>query len=495
MFSPAGHLYEFENFKLDVQNPSLWCEGELVSIPPKVLETLILLVERNGEIVSREELLEKVWKETFVEEGNINYTISQLRKILGEKNLIQTVTKHGYRFTGKIESVPITQTPEIFLKTETPTFELNKTNKNKFLWAVLGAFLLGGLFFTIFAFRSNKAAIAKSTDAQNPDETRAETVEALHAYTRGKMILDDRDVEKREERAVEEFQKAITLDPTLAVAHAGLAEALAVSARSISGSKARDLYEKARISVEKALSLDENLAEAYATRGLLKRNGDWDWKGAEEDFRRASELKPNYVLTHLHYAHLLSSLGRQNEALAEIHKAYLINPLSEAVLANQFAVLEAGGEYDEALTRAEELLKLNPENALYLRALATFLYHKGEYPRVIEIGEKILTKNPKRRPFAWLSLLEATYRKINQPERADELLKELESQAETNGDSMYSLAMNYANNNRIDDALAALEKCYEMHEERMMWLKIEPRFANLRNNERFKEILQKMKLN
>ena len=60
---------------------------------------------------------------------------------------------------------------------------------------------------------------------------------------------------------------------------------------------------------------------------------------------------------------------------------------------------------------------------------------------------------------------------------------------------MYSLAMNYANNNRIDDALAALEKCYEMHEERMMWLKIEPRFANLRNNERFKEILQKMKLN
>ena len=147
MFNDSRHLYEFENFRLDAENQSLWCEGKLVSIPPKVLETLILLIKRNGEIVSRDELLEKVWKETFVEEGNINYTISQLRKILGEKNLIQTIPKHGYRFIGKIEIVSTNSNSnkvesQILVETETPKPIVNKP-QSKFRWAIFAAFLLG----------------------------------------------------------------------------------------------------------------------------------------------------------------------------------------------------------------------------------------------------------------------------------------------------------------------------------------------------------------
>ncbi|MEP6901594.1 MAG: winged helix-turn-helix domain-containing protein [Actinomycetota bacterium] len=496
MLNGSKHLYEFENFRLDADNPGLWCEGKLISVPPKVLETLILLVERNGEIVSRDELLEKIWKETFVEEGNINYTISQLRKVLGDKKLIQTIPKHGYLFNGKIVAVSINPNAEKPFSIKTETHQISSNNpQNKFYWAVFAAFLIGMLFFTIFAFRLKNEALIKSPNELTSDETRPETVEALHAYTRGRMILDDRDVEKREERAIEEFQRAITLDPTLAVAHAGLAEGLILTARNLSGAQADDLYAKAKISVNKALSLDENLAEAYLARGLLKRNADWYWPGAEQDYVRASELKPNYILAHLRHAHLLSPLGRQSEAIAEINKAYLLDPLSEAVLANQFAVLEAGGEYEEAIKRAEELLNFNPENALYLRALATFLYHRGKYAKVIEMSEKILAKNPKHRPFAWLSLLEASYRKINQLGRSDELLKELELQSATNSDSLYSLAMNYADSNRIDDALTVLEKCFEMHEQRLIWLKVEPRFVNLRMNSRFLDIVQKMKLN
>jgi DNA-binding response OmpR family regulator len=80
MSNKIKHLYEFEDFRLNTENPSLWRDGEMVSISPKALETLIVLVKKKGEIVSREELLESVWKETFVEEGNINYTISLLRE-------------------------------------------------------------------------------------------------------------------------------------------------------------------------------------------------------------------------------------------------------------------------------------------------------------------------------------------------------------------------------------------------------------------------------
>lgn len=87
------HFYEFEEFRLDAANPSLWRGGKLVSIPPKALETLIVLVEKRGEIVSRDDLMDTVWKDTFVEEGNINYTVSLLRKTLGKKEYIQTVTR------------------------------------------------------------------------------------------------------------------------------------------------------------------------------------------------------------------------------------------------------------------------------------------------------------------------------------------------------------------------------------------------------------------
>lgn len=96
------HFYEFEEFRLDTGNPSLWRGGKLVSIAPKVLETLILLVEKRGEIVSRDDLMDTVWQDTFVEEGNINYTISLLRKTLGNKEIIQTVARRGYRFTALV---------------------------------------------------------------------------------------------------------------------------------------------------------------------------------------------------------------------------------------------------------------------------------------------------------------------------------------------------------------------------------------------------------
>jgi len=82
MSSKNGHRYEFGDFRLDSEPPSLWREERLVPLAPKALEMLLLLVRRRDIIVSREELLDTVWRDTFVEEGNINYTVSLLRKVL-----------------------------------------------------------------------------------------------------------------------------------------------------------------------------------------------------------------------------------------------------------------------------------------------------------------------------------------------------------------------------------------------------------------------------
>lgn len=501
MSHKTKHFYEFEEFRLDPESPSLWRGDRLVSISPKALETLILLVEKRGEIVSRDELLEKIWKQTFVEEGNINYTVSLLRKTLVNKELIQTVARHGYRFTAavreisandKLPEVIITESPVVADQTRSPVTDQTEssTEKRPFRWILASIFLVSLLFVTSFAFfwRGDRPA-AKTSDVP-PNEN----VEAMQAYQRGKMILEKRSVDKREEKAIDEFQKAVTLAPTFALAYAGLAEGFASSAARASYPNSLELFAKAKSATEKAFALDANLAEGYLIRGWLKRNADWDWAGAESDLRRAAQLNPQSAAAHQRLAQTLSITGRLDEALAAIKTAYQLDPVSDIILSARFPILEGRGEYDEALRESAEFLRENKENFLAVRAYGTFLYHKGFYPQVIETGEKALEKNPNQRPAPWLSLLAAAYQKNGQTEKAETLLRELEAQAQTDTKALYSLAMNYAENDRTDEAAAALQKCFERHELRMTWLAIEPRFTNLRGDARFQEILRKMNL-
>lgn len=489
----SNKLYEFEEFRLDAENPSLWRGGELVSISPKALEILILLVEKKGEIVTRENLLETVWKETFVEEGNINYTISLLRKALGDKKFVQTVPRRGYRFVAEVKEVSTeieTAQPAISENKDAAQIESKSIvpvqkikNRRAFLFAAAAAILLLSLF--AFSWKSPSESKTKSNLPPKAD--------SMQAYKRGMMILNDKDVENRARLAVDELQQAVTLDPTSAIAHAGLAEGLASTAVSMTNEKSAEFYAKAKIAVEKAFLLDENLFEAHLARGWIRRNGDWDWTGAEEDFKRALEINPKSALAHFRYSQLLSNLGRHKEALAEIEKAAAIDPLSEIILSGHYPLLESAGEYDRALKMAQENVQLNSENPFARRALATFQYHTGDYANVIENGDILFQKSGKRN-FAWLSLLAASYLKVGQPEKADEMLRELEAQSRTDKKALYSLAMNYAELGRREEALAALEKCFEMREHRIIWLAVEPRFANLKNEPRFQELLKKMRL-
>ncbi len=165
------------------------------------------------------------------------------------------------------------------------------------------------------------------------------------------------------------------------------------------------------------------------------------------------------------------------------------------ILSGHFPVLESAGEYDQALKLAAEYVQNNSENPFAKRAYGTFLYHTGNYAKVIETGEAELLKNGNRRPYPWLSLLAAAYSKTGQRGKADSLLTELELQSRADKKALYSLAMNYAELGRAEEAITAIEKCYEVHEQRMLWVSVEPRYANLRNHPRFRQILVKMRLN
>jgi len=622
------HFYEFEGFRLDTQNPSLWRNEKLVSLPPKSLEILILLVEKNGEIVSRENLLETVWKDTFVEEGSINYTISLLRKTLGNKDFIQTVPRRGYRFAADVRKVfpkdeaetiypendsvsknqPSAKPPKrpvlfavglisVLFLTSFTFFSLrgkhrnvSVSNRNFKTLAILPlknlnenepneAFSLGltdslisrfgslnrltvrpfdavekytkdkkdplqfgeelkadvvleGTFQTIgnrlrvnvrlldvrdgaqiwttnfdeteediFKLQNNLAAqLAKSLTAQLSQRDEeilgkhyTENPEAYRAYLHGRTIFEQRGSDEFE-RMIDEFQKAVALDPTFALAYTGFADAFTRRGNVLSGRESAEAYKKARMYADKALQLDADLAEGYASRGRVRRLFDWDWDGAEADFRRAVELNPNYAAAHLWNAQMFSFRGRHDEALAEITKAVEINPISPIFVNAQAAILESRGDFDEGLKHAENLAHFDKGSPTAKRSVATFLFHKGEYAEVIEMSEEMLAKNTAQK-FVWFSLLSTACRRTNQIEKADASLNQLEELAQTDTKALYSLAVNYAEAGRTDEAAATLQKCFYLREERMSWVNVEPRLANLRNDWRFQEIVQMMKLN
>lgn len=631
MPSKNGHRYEFGAFRLDSEPPSLWRDESLVPLPPKALEMLLVLVRQREIIVSREELLETVWRDTFVEEGNINYTVSLLRKTLDKEDrgrFIQTVPKRGYRFVADVLEVSANGHAENAARNVEVAIPIEQL-KPKIRWHSIGLVLLGVLFVTGFVtWRSLHNGKKPSTTAvanrnirtvavlplktladdgskslslgltdslisrlgslnrfsvrplssvrgyaevdQDPlkfgetlkvdvilegtlqqtdnglranvrlwdlrdgaqlwqgsfDSTEADffnlqdavgtgvtqwlyselqekdrelltkrytnNPEAFRAYVRGRAILDAKNPANFE-KAIDEFQKAVALDPTFALAYAGLADASIRQGFNTSGANQEELYTRSKALAQKALDLDAETPEAYAALGTIKRIYDWDWAGAEREFRRAIELNPSYARARLGYALLLSCLGRSDEALVEIKRAMEIDPLSQDVKSGYLTILEGRGEYAEALAQAEENVKFNKEYRRGMRGVATFLFHLSEYPRVIEISEQELTaKNSQE--FVWLSLLITAHHRSGQTGKRDERLRQLEEVARTDSKALYALAENYAELGRTDDALAALEKCIEVREERMMWLKVEPRLANLKGNARFDEILRRMNL-
>jgi DNA-binding winged helix-turn-helix (wHTH) protein/TolB-like protein/Tfp pilus assembly protein PilF len=632
MSSKNGNCYEFGDFRLDSEPPSLWRDESLVPLPPKALEMLLLLVRRRESIVSREELLRTVWRDTVVEEGNINYTVSLLRKTLDKDDkgrFIQTVPKRGYRFVADVHEVSTNghaenTIPNVEVETSTeqlkpripwhsiaivslavllvtgfvawrsldtrkkvPTAIVNNRNigtvavlplktltedtgsktlslgltdslisrlgsLNRFsvrplssvrpyaeadqdplkfgetlkvdvilegtlqqtdnrlranvrLWDLRdGAQLWQGSFDSTEAdFFNLQDAVATGVtkwllsellekDRELLTRRYTNNPEAFRAYVRGRAILDAKNPDNFE-KAIDEFQKAVALDPTFALAYAGLADASTRRGFTTSGASQEEFYSRSKALAQKALDLDPETAEAYAALGTVKRIYDWDWAGAEGDFRRAIELNPNYARAHLGYALLLSCLGRGDEALAEIKRAMEIDPLSQDVKSGYLTILEARGEYAEALAQAQENVNFNKEYRRGMRGVATFLFHLGQYQRVIEISEQELTaKNSQQ--FVWLSLLVTSHHRSGQSGKRDERLKQLEEAARTDTKALYALAENYAELGRTNDALATLEKCIEVREERMMWLKVEPRLTQLRGIARFDEILRRMNL-
>src|SRR6202140_248649 len=185
-----------------------------------------------------------------------------------------------------------------------------------------------------------------------------ENSDAFQLYVKGRFYMEQRTREGIY-KALDQFNQAVAKDPNYAQAYAGLADAyiLLFDREWISYSEAAP---KIRSSAQRAIDLDPTLAEPHADLATLKEE-DWDWVGAETEYRKAIALNPNYATSHHWYAIMLENLGRTREALAENEKALALDPASPQINANHADVLIHLGRPEDAAADLTRLIAANPD--------------------------------------------------------------------------------------------------------------------------------------
>ena len=285
------------------------------------------------------------------------------------------------------------------------------------------------------------------------------------------------------------FEQAIEIDSRYALAYTGLAHAYGVL--GLAGDRTiADAVGKARAAERKALEIDDTLGEAHNTLCMGAFWYDWDWQSAERACLRAIEIDPNNSDFHGNYAMVLSNTGRHSEALAEAKRSRELNPLNFVQNALEGQFLLHAGRVDEALVQLRKMSDLEPNFWMPHMIAASAYIEKGMFKEAIDESQKENELSGGNvYPFA-------AYARAKSGEKgaARAELTELLANAATNQTSPYNIAMLYQALDEGGETLNWLEKAFDQRDPKMTFLKVEPKWNNLRNEPRFVELMTRMKL-
>jgi len=615
MRQAAQSLFAFGPFHLDPAQRLLFRDAEVVSLTPKALDTLLVLVENRGRLLTKDELLERVWPGTFVEEVTLAKNISTLRKALGDApgggEYIETHSKRGYRFVAEVRKVePETMAvpaPAPFQDQAAPGAPPRSVSNawrvpaivlvcllfaggalwhrsrsqvapvgTKIMLAVLpfenlsgdpeqeyfsnglteemithlgrldpgrlgviartsamqykGAhkdarqignelhvdYLLEGSvrregsrvrisaqliqvsdqshrwaedydrqMSDILAVQSEVAgAIAQEIRLKlTPEEhsrlqnARAVNPEAYEDYLKGRYFWNKRTVEGHR-KAIEFFEKAVVLDPNYAQAYAGLADASAgLGSWANTVMPRREAMSQARTAAQKALALDESLADAHASLGFVRMHYDWDFAGAEKEFQRAIALDPGYATAHHWYAYDLVALARLDDALAEIRRAQKADPLSVIIVRDVGEMLLFEGRDDEAIVQCRKAQEMDPDFGLTHWLLGLAYQRKGQSRKAMEEMDAAgRSTNP--------NAAGVVFALQGKRAEAHRLLAHLEKDY----GSALDRAIVYVNLREKNMAFASLEKAVEERDGGLIIMRFTPEWGPIRADPRFGQL-------
>lgn len=313
--------------------------------------------------------------------------------------------------------------------------------------------------------------------------------EAYELYVKGRFFWGKR-TREGDQQALEYYQQALAHDPDYALAHAGLAEyyrALPI-ARDVAPSEAMP---RAKEEAEKALRLDERLAEAHTALGWIKFFYDWDWEGSEREHRKALEINPNLPAAHIGYANLLSCLGRHNEALAEMERAHRLDPISSISGALHGQSLYLARRYPESVEHLRRELELNPDFWIALLQLGKSYEIMGRYEEALGALRRAGETGS---PTQAVSLSGYTYAISGRKQDAKRILSELLARRERTYVPPHNIALVYYGLGDTDEALKWLERAYEERDPHLVLLGAEPNWDSLRTDPRFTDLVKRLGL-
>jgi DNA-binding winged helix-turn-helix (wHTH) protein/Flp pilus assembly protein TadD len=443
---PEDQVFEFANFVLVPKERLLLCGGKPVPLSGKAFDLLVALARRSGHLVSKDELMNEVWPDTFVQEVNLTVNISALRKALGagdsRNRLIQTVPAHGYRFVPPV------------------------TTRNA----------------------AAEQVPASGRPSRAPAQPPTENADAYRAYLQGRHDWNRR-TEEGLKRAIESFQSAVDADPRFSAAYSGIADSHAALGY-LSHVAPADAFPMAARYATKALELDSSRAEAHASLGFAKLYFEWDWGGAEAEFRRAITLDPDYAAAHDWYSIYLLAAGRSDEAWREVEFAHRRDPLSVPINTDLGFHYYYTGRYNEAVKQLKFVLQVNDFPLAHLWLGRTY-QELGRFDDALTAFRRV-----EENLHEWPVSMAARGFVAGMAGRTDEaraVLADLERLAGKKFVTSYGMALVHAGLRDNDGAFAWLNRSFDERSHWLVWLRLDPRWNGLRSDARFADLVKSMR--
>ncbi len=652
MSQQARRLYEFGPFRIDTANRLLLRDGKPVTLKPKVVDTLLVLIENSGRVLEKDELIQRLWPDSFVEEGNLTQNIYEIRKALNsgtEEPYIETIPRRGYRFAVQVNELPFEEGAgpapargEIVPVNENcqdvsersvaetlekpfavPAVAPGGARLSRALVLICSVILVGALafisYYYLFSARSTPPATKteikslailpfKPLGAEAADESMGqgmadalitklsnsrriairptsavlrysaldkdpltagrelgveavldgkvqrvgdrvrvtvqllrvgdgaslwaekfdakftdifavqdsisdqaarsltlrltgnerelmrkhytENAEAYQAYLQGRYFWNKRNAAGLK-TAVEYFQRAIKIDSNYALAYAGLADCY-IRLNESGAPMAQESVPRGKAAVLKALEIDGALAEAHATLAFIKFRHDWDWAGAEQEFRRSLELDTNYSEAHQWYAFYLLAVGRRDEADGEMARAQSLDPLSITFNSNLALYLFFTRQFDRSVQQCRKTLEMEPKSFLSRYALGLSYEQQGLNQEAIAEFKKALELSPD--DAGTIVAVGHALVKEGDVKDARELLRKLEDEAKERYVPPYSIAVLHAGLGEKAQTLEWLERAFQDRSLRPVWLKFDPRLDFLRQDRELGELVRRVGL-
>ena len=329
-------------------------------------------------------------------------------------------------------------------------------------------------------------------DQEKVGKTYTMSSEAQQNYLRGRFHWNKRNLQDFE-KAIEYFNQAIEKDPNYASAHAGLADTYSLI--PLYGNfRPREYMPKAKQSAQKALELDANLAEAHASLGRILNSYDFDWKGAEREYKKAIELNPNYATAHQWYAEHLAFREMTDEAIKEISIALELDPFSLVINRMQGNIFVFAQRYDEGIAQLKKTIELYPENALVRFNLGDAFAAKGMHSEAVE--QYLVALRLRGETFETIQNFEDAYKKKGWNgfwdeylENRLELRKSLLAKDQTTFINNESIAYAYAATKNKNKALEYLNMAYHERETELITIKKSEVYDFLSEDPQFKQLI------